>query len=281
MTSAVTRLAVTAGTALLCSGGLQAQGSPLATLLAKAAAYELGFIEKFSNVVGEEVYVQETSTPRRKRTLKSDFLFVRYANALGWYVFRDVFDVDGKPVRDAAKSERLLKLFGDPPRDVLARANEIAEESARYNIRDIGTLNNPLIALVFLQPNYQKRFRFNLAGIEKSLGPTIRTVRFEEFQLPTVLRANANNDLPSRGLIWIDETSGRVVKTRLQVGTARIPPEIVTTFRFDDMLGIDVPAEMRDWYPDGTGDIRGLATYGRFRRFQVKTEEVVETPPLK
>jgi hypothetical protein len=281
VTPAVARLAVTAGTALLCTGGLQAQGSPLATLLAKAAAYELGFIEKFSNVVAEEVYVQETSAPRRKRTLKSDFLFVRYANALGWYVFRDVVDVDGKPVRDAAKSERLLKLFSDSPRDVLARANQIAEEGARYNIRDIGTLNNPMAAMVFLQPNYQKRFRFTLAGVEKSLGPTVRTVKFEEFQLPTILRANANSDLPARGLLWIDEPSGRVVKTRLQVGSSRIPPEIVTTFRYDETLGIDVPAEMRDWYPDGTGDIRGLATYGRFRRFQVKTDEVVETPSPK
>ena len=40
-------------------------------------------------------------------------------------------------------------------------------------------------------------------------------------------------------------------------------------------LGIDVPAEMRDWYPDGTRRrFAGVATYGRFRRFQVRTDEV-------
>jgi len=39
---------------------------------------------------------------------------------------------------------------------------------------------------------------------------------------------------------------------------------------------LNVPVAMRDWYPDGTGEIRGVATYGRFRRFQVKTEETVK-----
>jgi len=74
----------------------------------------------------------------------------------------------------------------------------------------------------------------------------------------------------------VDEQTGRVVKTRLQVGPFRIPPEVVTTFRRDDDLGIDVPAEMKDWYPDRQGEIRGLATYGRFRRFQVRTEESIQ-----
>jgi hypothetical protein len=34
---------------------------------------------------------------------------------------------------------------------------------------------------------------------------------------------------------------------------------------------------MRDWFPDGRfGDVRGVATYGRFRRFQVTTEEKMQ-----
>jgi hypothetical protein len=34
---------------------------------------------------------------------------------------------------------------------------------------------------------------------------------------------------------------------------------------------------MQDWYPDGGGEVRGLATYGKFRRFQVQTEESAAT----
>ena len=32
---------------------------------------------------------------------------------------------------------------------------------------------------------------------------------------------------------------------------------------------------MEDWYPDRTGEFRGKASYGKFRRFEVKTEETI------
>ena len=255
---------------------VDAQSNPREALLEKAAAYELDFVNKFANVVAEEVYVQETDNPRRKRTLRSDFLLVRYPGAEGWLMFRDVFEVDGKPVRDAEQAERITKLFLDAPRNAVTRAREISRAGARFYLWDAGTLNHPLIAMAFLQPNYQPRFRFNLAGIEKGLGPTVRTVRFVEFQVPAILQTESRLDLPTHGLLWIDETTGRVVKTRLQVGLLRAPPEIVTTYAFDETLGLTVPVEMRDWYPDGArGQVRGVATYGRFRRFQVRTEEVL------
>jgi len=244
----------------------------LQTVLDRATAYELKFVSEFANVVAEEILVQETTSPHRKRTLKSDFLFVKYPDMAGMIPLRDVFEVDGKPVRGAAQAERMMKLFTSPVHDSLVRARVIADEGARFNLWNIGTLNNPLVALVFLQPDYRPRFRWNLAGIDKSLGPSIRTIRFQEFQVPSILRTDANNELPSRGLIWADEETGQVVKTRLQVGYARTPPEIVTMYRHDPELGIDVPAEMRDWY----GDLTGVAAYGKFRRFEVKTEEAIQ-----
>jgi len=271
-------LGVLVAAVLAWAGAMQvsAAGPDLQTVLDLATAYELKFIANFENVVAEEVYVQEISSPRRKRTMKSDFLFVKYPDVEGSMALRDVFEVDGKPVRDAAQSDRMMKLFTSPVADAILRARALAQEGARYNLLDIGTLNNPVLTMVFLQPNYRPRFRFNLAGIEKSLGPTIRTVRFEEFRIPSILKSGSNYDMLSRGLIWVDEETGRVVKTRLQVGPFRTPPEIVTTYRHEPDLGIDVPAEMQDWYPDGRGDIRGVATYGRFRRFQVKTEETIK-----
>jgi len=264
-------LALAAGTLPLA-----AAGPDLQAVLDRATAYELKFIADFENVVAEEVLVQEISTPRRKRTIKSEFLFVKYPDMVASMALRDPLEVDGKPVRDATSADRMMKLFTSREPNAVLRARALAEEGARYNLWDIGTLNNPVAAMVFLQPNYRPRFRWNLAGLEKDLGPTIRTVRFEEFQIPSILRAGANQDILSRGLMWVDETTGRVVKTRLQIGPLRTPPEIVTTFRHDQDLGIDVPAEMKDWYPDRQGEIRGTATYGRFRRFKVKTEETLK-----
>ena len=253
---------------------LHAQRSAMRDLLDKATEQTMAFIDRFSNVVAEELYVQEMSRPRAKRTLRSELALVRYPGATQWLMFRDVHEVDGKPVGD--RDQSLQRLFLEPPRSALRRAAEIAQASARHNLIDIGTLNNPLLAMAFLQPQYRDRFRFNLAGLAKDLGPRVRTVHFQEFQRPTILRANSNSDLVSRGLMWIDEGTGRVVKTELEVGQSRTPPEIVTLYRFDEDLGVNVPAEMRDWYPDGSGEIRGVATYGKFRKFEVRTDESIE-----
>ena len=48
---------------------------------------------------------------------------------------------------------------------------------------------------------------------------------------------------------------------------------VLTTFTFDERLGMDVPAEMRDvaWH-EGTV-VTGVATYANFRRFEVLTDE--------
>ena len=66
-------------TVLALAGAAQphGQGRPeLQAVLDRASTYVLRFVGAFENVVAEEVYVQELSSPRRKRTIKSDYLFV-------------------------------------------------------------------------------------------------------------------------------------------------------------------------------------------------------------
>src|SRR5215208_3169044 len=78
-----------------------------------------------------------------------------------------------------------------------------------------------------------------------------------------------DRDLQARGRFWIDESNGRVIKTELEVGNAPVTSLIVTTFRYDDTLHIDVPAEMRTSHVDILdGLVEGIATYGNFRRFE-------------
>jgi hypothetical protein len=259
--------------AVWCSVALDAQSPSIKELIPKATAYAHEFVDRFTNVVAEERYEQEITSPKRTRVLVSDFLLVKPPGDELWNTFRDVAEVDGKPVRD--REDRLMRLFLEPSSNALRRAAEIRESSARYNLVDIGTLNNPLLVIAFLQRQYVDRFRFNGAGLDKKLGPDVRTVRFVEFRRPTVLKANANNDLFSSGLIWIAEGTGRVVKTELQFG---LSIRISTLFKYDEELGIDVPSVMEDRYPDRTGEFRGKATYGKFRRFEVKTEETIEKP---
>jgi hypothetical protein len=260
------------GIGALAGQGGRADGEQLTT---QASAFARSFFDDLANVVAEERYVQQTTAPRRQRVLRSEFYMVRYPGAAGWLAFRDVFEVDGKPV--GRPDSRLLQLFADPPRDVLARAGEIAREGARHNLRDIGTVNNPLFAMAMLQPAYSGRFRFTAAGLDRDVGPDVHVLHFEEWRRPSLLRGASNTDLLTSGRIWIDETTGRVLQTELEVGQ-RFPVRIETLFAFDEGLGIHVPREMRDWYPDGAGEIRGVATYASFRRFRVQTSEAVGNP---
>jgi hypothetical protein len=84
--------------------------------------------------------------------------------------------MDGKPVRE--RHERLTELFVMPPPNALARATEVARESARYNVINIGTLNTPLTAISFLQPSYQPRFRLSGGSIDRKVGPDARVIQY-------------------------------------------------------------------------------------------------------
>jgi hypothetical protein len=249
-------------------------------LVEKAAAYLVDVLPRLTNVVAEEQYEQQTTSPRKKRTLRSDYLIVRMPSG-DFASFRDVFDVDGRPVRD--RDQRLEKLFLSAPASTAAeQAQRIADESARHNIWDIGTINNPYLSMAFVQDAYRPRFRLQSPRQDKSLGPDVYAVFYDEFQVPTILHGNANRDLPSRGRWWIDAATGRVVKTELLLGASAprqglSPIEITTAFKFDDELQLVVPASMQEIYPGTrTGDITGRATYGRFRRFAVTTDEAVK-----
>jgi hypothetical protein len=273
------RLPVAVLLALVVAGVSARDNPPDDEIVRRATLYVHRFIDNFTNVVGEERYTQEATRPSQRRTLRSNFLLVRYPGAPRWHTFRDVLEVDGRPVHDGRES-RLEQLFAEPAEDALRRAHAIAAAGAQYNVRNIGTVNNPLLAMSFLQREYHPRFRFTPGGRERKLGRNVRSIRFEEIRVPTLLNQEGNRDLPARGVIWVEEETGRIVKTELKLGEHPInmrsslgwqpPTTITTTFGHDEDLGIDVPVEMRDRYPQHRDDIRGVATYGPFRRFRVR-----------
>jgi hypothetical protein len=268
---------------LAWTAGPAAQAPRAEELVARAGAYVAEFVEKFSGVVAEEDYNQRNARERTTRHLRSDFLIVQIPGGMDWLSFRDVFEVDGKPVGD--RDQRLVKLFLEPPSESLVRrASEIDRAGARYNLQG-DLLNNPLTALALLKDVYRARLRWSLVKNDREAGPDVWSVRFEERQRPTILRGNGNRDLPVNGLIWIDAPTGRVLKTelRLELGgravggglVMRNQSEIVTLFEFDERFGIAVPAEMRESHSFGTTDVLTVAKYGRFRRFGVTTDEAV------
>jgi len=275
--------------------------SDLEQLLARATWYSIDFINRLSSVVAEERYVQDSNValmtvaipglggrgaagmnvPRgssKHRELKADFLIVKSAGDV-WTPFRDVFEVDHIPIRD--RDERLAKLFlnATPDANADAQAKAIAEESGRYNLGAVErTINNPVFALVFLQPDVRQRFRFTDGKPDRKANADIRVVDYVEELRPTVISGGPGRDMPAFGRFWIESGTGRVVKAEIRVEVKDLKANLTTTFRNDERLGIDVPSEFREEYDLRDSRVSGVASYTRFRKFEVKSSEELATP---
>jgi hypothetical protein len=254
-------------------------------LLDRAAAYVRQFVADFSNVVAQEDFRQDWQSGERRR-LTSDFLLVRYPGAdRTWLAFRDVTAVNGRPVRE--QQERLTKLFLEPFADAVRRAEEITREASRHSLVDLGPLSSPFVVLAWLQPYYQPQFTYRLGGVDTKSGVRVRALELDEIARPAVVPANGRAS-STRGVAWVEEETGRVVMTEVRSGTAPNTVVITTTFRYDENLQIYVPAQMRDSRVGATGrrtplgsafdSFSGTATYSRFRRFAVRTEEEIGDP---
>lgn len=236
-------------------------------VLRRVGDWVQSFVQQFANVVGEEEYVP-ISLYNRSR-LRSEYLLVQYPGSDGrWLTFRDVVAVNGRSLGN--QPERLAKLFLEPFDNAVRHADAIKLHSAQY----LSPLSDPLLGLVLLQHRYRQRFRYALGDAERRRDGTIRRIRFEETAAPTILRRDGD-DLPTRGSAWIDDASGRVLRTEVEIG--RLDRErslLETSFGVDRALGIDAPAVMTESWVSGAGTgVVARAYYQRFRRFSVRTTE--------
>lgn len=288
------RLLVLVGCLWAAGAGLAAQDADtdrisVELLLGRAGWYVLDFLDKFSNVVSEETYLQDSSVPMqssallgrpgtaaRSRVLKADFLLVSVNSATEWVPFRDVFEVDNQPIRD--REQRLARLFLSPAPDALDQAINIQEESARYNLGNMRrTVNNPVLGIVVVEGQSQSRFRYSLGKLDPKVGPGVWSIDYKEVVSPAFIRGRSDLDLFSHGRIWIEAETGRIMKTEVLLDQPSLRARITTSFRFDDRFGIAVPYEMQEEYKFDSGvRVTAVATYARFRRFDVSTDEVVK-----
>jgi len=280
------RLLTTAAVIGLLVARTPAQTPTAETGLARAAEYTTRFVETFSNLVATERYVQDVRpanaalrlrskpAPGSHRELRSDFLLLNVGGPLEWRPYRDVYLVNGKPVRD--RDDRLTRLFTEPAATRLEQAARIAQESARHNIGlATRTANTPVLSLLFLQEHVQDRFEFKI--VQRNTGADKRdvVVEYREDFRPTIIRGTRSTediDLPASGRFWIAADTGRVSRTMLTVSSDRMRTELTTTYRDDPRFGIAVPTEMRETLEFDRILVTGTATYDNFRRFAVKTE---------
>jgi hypothetical protein len=275
----------------------RAQPATLDDVLLRAATYVSEFHRQLSSIVAEERYVQDWKTNSRSpsasgflghRELKSDLLLVKPGPAAAWMVFRDVFEVDGEPVRDRA--ERLTRLFLERSATTDEQIRQILAESARYNLGDVQrNVNSPVFPLLFLERANQYRFKFRrsseriprAAASDAPQGGAFHTaveiwvISYEEKEPGTFIRTPEHHDLPVRGRFWIDPATGRVRLSELIAENRQLRATIDASFQSEPLLGLLVPIEMRELYEGRRNGsrIETVATYGRFRQFQVDVSE--------
>ena len=286
---------------------LRAQEPSIEVVLDRFAIWIEDFQRQTSGLVAEELYEQRTTTRTTSvtaartlvepsRRLRSDFLLVRPMGSERYVEFRDVFEVDGRPVRD--REERLTRLFADPSDAAGTQLQTIIMESARYNLgRIIRNVNTPLLPLMFFQAWNQPRFAFTrirsaTPAIEAAVfmggrpSPTFRAtpnmwvINYEERHRPTFIKSPQGAELPVQGRVWLNPDDGSPVMTELRIDIGDVRTLVDVTYQSEPVDGFVVPSEMRERYTTRGETIEGHATYGRIRKFQVEVDQAIDLPAL-
>lgn len=288
---------------LFWAGLSAAQDPTLAAVIARAGQYAVEYEQRFSMLVAEEDYYQraersiQVGNPSqmqgrnpggaldigndRARRLRSDYLLVRNQEG-GWLPFRDVFEVDGRRLRD--RQDRMLRLLLTPSPSAMEQAQRIMAESTRHNLgRVTRTINIPTLAVLLPKPGLRERFVFTEKGTEEVAGRVAWVVAYEERLRPTLVRTTGGADLPMTGTLWVDPVSGVILRTAMSVADTTVVATVDVEFREESELGLWVPAEMTESYraPMTNDQIRCTAIYSKYRKFTVSTDEAIEKPGTK
>jgi hypothetical protein len=281
--------AVVAGIAFLLSGRPAAQSQSVDDVLKLAAVYVSEFRKQLSGIVAEETYKQDIAYTARvgggsgmARLLRSDLLLLKPTDSERYVEFRDVFEVDGKPIRD--REARVETLLGNQViRDGDSQLAEIIAASASYNIGSITrNINTPLMALMFLDESNHKRFNFKHVEKAKPVfadakdqaaneAPVFRvstemwTVEYQEKGRNTIIRGPDGRDRPAHGRFWINPSNGSVLISELIIDTGGVIATVTVSYQSEPLMGFLVPVEMRESYIRQGERISGRAEYGKFR----------------
>lgn len=284
MGRALARLIVAA----IATVGLGSDEPALDVVLARAAVYVADYQRRLQGIVAEELYIQNFMSSSRARRinregrqLRSDVLLVKLGGDDWWMQFRDVFEVDRRPVRD--RDQRLYRLFVDAKADARAQAQTIQNESSRYNLGPVTrTINIPIMAMLFFEQVNQQRldFKQGKAGnvkrfAELAAADDIWVIEFRENGPGTMVKGANNRDIPSHGRVWLDRTSGRFLRTELITEDTQLRALVDVSYKTTPGIDFLVPAEMREIYTVRQTETRidGRATYDKFRQFSVTTTE--------
>lgn len=233
-------------------------GQTLDEVLSRSGDYVKNYGGQVSSIVAREQYRQEWTQPPEPRTIRvtlsAEFALVRAGGAAEeWAGFRDVVEVNGKPVQD--RNDRLQQLFAQGAANVLEEARRIADEGARFNLGPVNrNFNVPTTAMFFLHPANQGRFRWQKSGEASAAdGTRLWELSFKEQSKPTVIRTSKGKNMPAKGRVWLNPVDGSVVQTEISLSDfARDVDESNATinvlYALDPSLKMWLPSRMNEEY---------------------------------
>ena len=252
------------------------QTSPLADVLKLAGDYVAGYERALPRLAVEEQSLQRVMLPNedpKMRALRADLVVALVTNA-GWTAFRDVFEVDGKPIR--VRDDRLAPLLQRPTAQSLSQARQITDESARQQLLPEGiefrrVLDEPLTPLLYLRAANQVRSVFKLDGVRRYVGREVVVVRFTERGKPRLIATV--DDAAAAGAFWIDPVSGQVLSSEITMETKSRALTVTAAVRIayeeDARLKTFVPVTMDEQYDLAAGPralrIEARTTYSKHR----------------
>ena len=286
----ICRLAVVLVLATLAGTAAPSAQPAVSDLLDRATRYVLSYESSFFVLAMDEEYVQWLERPTNpgsnlsrnnpgggmvaphhdnRRTMRADYLLVQAGPGRGWLPFRDIVALGGKELRD--QDDRLVRLFRSGNPEAFDLATQVHAESRKHDLGNVQrTINIPMLGMMLLHPQVRERFRFKHEADESLAGRSVERVSYKETTRPTLVKTTRGKDLALTGRMWIEPTTGVVVKTEMVAADPVVRAMVTVTFRRDDELGIWVPDRMEEYYKANLAldDIFTVSTFSTPRVFQ-------------
>lgn len=252
---------------LVLAAGTATRADDDRAVLARAGAHVAQYARLLPHLVAEETMTQHLRPRRgaqeqpRTRRVVADFGWLRLDGLDEPLGLRDVQSVDWEPVPAIRQAGGLR----GGRRATTDEARALLDAAARYNLAP-GTrnINIPTFVFFFLLPEWQPRFSWKRQGPRDA---EVWEFAFRERQRPTVIRTESRRPVFSRGRVWIERETGRVVRTRLEVRVEGNAYTLETRFAPIESPGLTLPVEMTESYDARTFVVQGTATYRTYRRF--------------
>lgn len=276
--------------ATLAGGGSASTQPALDDLIDRAGRYVVGYESAFWVLAMDEEYVQWLERPtnpgsnlsrsnpgggmvagrqENRRVAKADYVLVQAGPGRGWLPFRDVLTMNGAELH--LSDDRLVRLFRSGNPDSFDLATEVHEASRKHDIGNVTrTINIPMLGMMLLHPDVRERFSFKHEGDEAIGGREVERISYRETARPTLIKTTRGRDLALTGRMWIESSTGVVVKTEMIAADPVVRAQVTVTFRRDGELALWVPEKMEEYYKASIAfdDIYATSTFTTPRVFQ-------------